>query len=302
MLQRRPANLVDHWEQGRYLRVLTTAEGLALVEVQNHGTIDDPDLRISVRAGRPSAAARRGLERTVRKVLGLDVDPSFLQRLAKVERRLRPTTIALRGMRPPRFPGFFEAFANVVPFQQVSLDAGVAVVGRMVERFGRSIVQGGRRFHAFPTAADVADASLAALRRCGMSSRKAESLRYLAGVIESGELTEDQLSRMPSAEALRLLTELPGIGPWSAGVVLLRGLGRLDVFPAGDVGATRGLGALLGLRRGARLDPIVVRIGDHRGYLYFCALGGSLLARGLIHAAPRHRAPAAMGAGSCQRP
>jgi DNA-3-methyladenine glycosylase II len=274
--------------------VLTTADGLALVEVQNHGTIDDPDIRVRFRSGSPSAAARLGVERTVREVLGLDVDPGFLQGLAKIERKLRPTALALRGMRPPRFPGFFEAFANVVPFQQVSLDAGVAVVGRLVERFGRSIEQGGRRFHAFPTARDVARAPLAALRRCGMSSRKAESLRYLASVIESGTLTEDKLSRMRSAEALRLLTELPGIGPWSAGVVLLRGLGRLDVFPDGDVGATRGLGALLGLRPAASLAPIVERAGDHRGYLYFCALGGSLLARGLIHAAP-HRLSADTG-------
>jgi 3-methyladenine DNA glycosylase/8-oxoguanine DNA glycosylase len=286
VLQRRPANLVDHWEQDRYLRVLTTADRLALVEVQNRGAIDAPDIRVSVRSGSPSGATRLELERTIRKVLGLDVDPDLLQGVAKIERRLRPTALALRGMRPPRFAGLFEAFANVVPFQQLSLDAGVAVVGRLVERFGRYIEQGGRRLHAFPTARAVAEAPLAALRRCGLSSHKAESLRYLAGEIASGRLTEDQLSRMGSTEALQLLAELPGIGPWSAGLVLLRGLGRLDVFPAGDVGAARGLGALLRLRPGAALDPIVERVGDHRGYLYFCALGGSLLARGLIHAAP----------------
>jgi hypothetical protein len=39
---------------------------------------------------------------------------------------------------------------------------------------------------------------------------------------------------------------------------------------------------------GARLDRVVERFGAYRGYLYFCALGGSLLAKGLIHAAP-HR-------------
>ena len=52
---------------------------------------------------------------------------------------------------------------------------------------------------------------------------------------------------MSSAEALRVLTELSGIGPWSASLVLLRGLGRLDVFPPGDVGAQGGLRALMHL-------------------------------------------------------
>jgi DNA-3-methyladenine glycosylase II len=82
------------------------------------------------------------------------------------------------------------------------------------------------------------------------------------------------------------LAELPGIGAWSAGVVLLRGLGRLDVFPPGDVGAQRGLRAVMHLGPGAALGRIIERFGNHRGYLYFCALGGGLLAKGLIRAAP----------------
>jgi hypothetical protein len=45
VLQRRPSNPVDLWEQGRYFRVLTLTRGLALVEVDNRGTIDDPDCK-----------------------------------------------------------------------------------------------------------------------------------------------------------------------------------------------------------------------------------------------------------------
>jgi DNA-3-methyladenine glycosylase II len=254
--------------------------------VENRGTIDDPDVRFSVLRGNPSSAARHELGQAVRRVLGLDVDPEPLQRLAEAERALRPTALALRGMRPPRFAGLFEAFANVVPFQQLSLDAGVAIVGRLVERFGEHVEHRGRRFHAFPTAGAFAEARLEALRRCGLSSRKAEALRTLARAIESGELTEERLSGMSTNDALRTLTELPGIGPWSAGVVLLRGLGRLDVFPPGDVGAQRGLRAVMHLGPRESLGRIVGRFGDQRGYLYFCALGGGLLAKSLIRPAP----------------
>ena len=286
VLQRRPVNPVEVWEQDRYLRALATADELALVAVENRGTIDDPDVRFSVLRGNPSSAARHELEQAVRRVLGLDVDPEPLQRLAEAERALRPTALALRGMRPPRFAGLFEAFANVVPFQQLSLDAGVAIVGRLVERFGEHVEHRGRRFHAFPTAGAFAEARLEALRRCGLSSRKAEALRTLARAIESGELTEERLSGMSTNDALRTLTELPGIGPWSAGVVLLRGLGRLDVFPPGDVGAQRGLRAVMHLGPRESLGRIVGRFRDQRGYLYFCALGGGLLAKSLIRPAP----------------
>jgi 3-methyladenine DNA glycosylase/8-oxoguanine DNA glycosylase len=288
VLQRRPTNLVDLWERDRYLRVLQSGNELILVEVANRGTVDDPDLRLCWLSGVPSPAAQVALGQTMRKVLGLDVDPEPLQSLVQAERKLRPTAEALRGMRPPRFAGLFEAFATVVPFQQVSLDSGVAVVGRLVQRFGNYLEHEGRRFHAFPTAATIAEARPAALRACGLSLRKADSLRFVARAIASGKLTEDQLAGYRTIDALKMLTELPGIGPWSAGLVLLRGFGRLDVIPAGDVGAQRGLGELLHLAPGGEpLDRIVERFGAHRGYLYFCALGSKLLARGLIQPAPR---------------
>ncbi|MEO7113508.1 MAG: DUF488 family protein [Polyangiaceae bacterium] len=286
VLQRRPTNRVEIWENERYLRVLATADGLLLIEVSNHGTIDEPDVRFTVLQGSPSMTTRTAVGRTLRAMLGLDVDPEPLRALTEAERRLRPTARALRGMRPPRFSELFEAFVNVVPFQQVSLDAGVAIVGRLVERFGESLEHDGRLFHASPTPIVFADTSPSALRACGLSAQKAETLRRIARAITSGELAEEKLSAMSREDALRFLTKLKGIGPWSANLVLLRGLGRLDVFPPGDVGATRGLGRLLGVRSGSSLDRVVARFADRRGYLYFCSLGSSLLAKGLIHAAP----------------
>ena len=288
VLQRRPTNVVDVFDSNdRYLRALATPDGLVMVAVKNHGTLDAPALRLEVLHGAPSAAARADIERTVRQILGLDVDPAPLERLARSQRALAPTARALRGMRPPRFAGLFEAFANVVPFQQVSLDAGAAVVRRLVERFGEPLQSDDLCAYAFPRAGAVAEAPLEALRACGLSQRKGEALRQIARAIESGALTEGELEAMPSDEAIRALTALPGIGPWSANLVLLRGLGRLDVFPPGDVGVARGLGALTGQAKGPALERMVERFGDHRGYLYFCALGGALLARQLIHPAPR---------------
>ena len=156
VLQRRPTNLVEVWEQGRYVRVLRTSEDLTLVEVENRGTIDEPDVRYSLRHGNPSTPTRRQLARTLRKVLGLDVDAGPVQRLVEADLRLGPVALALRGMRPPRFAEWFETFVNVVPFQQLSLEAGLAIVGRLVERFGEQLEQSGRRFQAPPTARAVA--------------------------------------------------------------------------------------------------------------------------------------------------
>ncbi|GEL73228.1 DUF488 family protein [Myxococcus virescens] len=285
VLQRRPTNLVDVWEDGRYLRALTVSDGLVLVEVSNQGTMDAPQVRFRVLAGDDSRGAHAEIARVLRRGLGLDVDPEPLDRLLQAERKLGPIARALRGMRPPRFPSLFETFANVIPFQQVSLDAGVAVVRRLVARFGRSLPHEGQERYAFPTAAAIAEARLDAIRSCGLSARKAEALRAAAAAIQAGDVTEAMLSQMSSAEAMRMLTGLRGIGPWSAALVLLRGFGRLDVFPEGDVGVIRGLSGLMDVEPGPALERLIRRFGELRGYLYFCSLGSALLARGLIHAA-----------------
>ena len=285
VLQRRPANASDLWVRGSYLRVLTLTRGNALIEVRNQGTVDDPDLRLSIRSGVQTAGAQVEARTAVHRILGLDIDPAPLLRSVSAETAIRAKCRALRGMRPPRFAGLFEAFASIVPFQQLSLDAGVAIVARLILRFGSRLQHDGRRFHAFPTARQIANARVASLRSCGLSQQKARTLMGLAALVESGELREADLAGMRTSAALERLKALPGIGPWSAGLVLLRGLGRLDVFPPGDAGAARGLQALAGLDPRS-LESFIEGFGEHRGYLYFCALGASLLARGYIHPAP----------------
>jgi len=140
VLQRRPANLVETWEHDRYLRVLKTSDDLVLIEVENRGTIEEPDVRYVLRHGNPSTLTRRELAQTLRKVLGPRCRPDPDATSGGGRSQLRSTALALRGLRPPRFADWFETFANVVPFQQqVSLDAGVAIVGRLVERFGKRL-------------------------------------------------------------------------------------------------------------------------------------------------------------------
>jgi DNA-3-methyladenine glycosylase II len=282
VLQRRPSNLVDVWERGRYVRVFEIDGRLVLVEVENLGTIDAPAVRYCIRSGESSTAVAGHL----RRMLGLDVDPAALRFSTPIGGALQTAVAGLRGMRPPRFASLFETFLNVVPFQQLSLEAGLTIIGRLVQRLGRTLEYGGRQYYASPTEQTIAVARLDRLRACGLSRAKAQTLRDVARTIVAGNLNEADLLRMQSREALHVLSELAGIGPWSAALVLLRGLGRLDVFPPGDAGAARGLGPLLELDRRVSFDRAIERFGDRRGYLYFCGLGANLLARGLIHAAP----------------
>ncbi len=293
VLQRRPTNRVNLWEGGRYLRALPTAEGLRLVAVENRGTIDAPDLRGLVFGGSISMRSQEQLSATIQRLLGSAVDPAPFYRVARRDPRLHAVTASLRGLKPPRFPTLFETIANVIPFQQVSLAAGDAVVGRLVDRCGARLHLGDRTYDAFPRPEHVAAVDVDALRALGLSRAKAATLRDVALRILAGELSEERLEALPSDEAMEVLMALPGIGPWSAGLMLLRGLRRMEIFPAGDVGAAKNLGRLLGAETPARdggQQALLAEMGDTRGYLYFYALGWRLLHEGLITPAPGHEA------------
>jgi DNA-3-methyladenine glycosylase II len=286
VLQRRPTNLIDLWDGERYRRAVRIDGRPVLLEVQNSGTIEVPDLRLSILGGAAAAHARVDASETASAILGLDQDVTLYERCAEAERTLRSTAIALRGMRAPRYPDLFETFANVIPFQQLSVEAGMAVVAQLIRRFGQVMTVQGSCFHLFPRAGVIADARTVSLKQCGMSLRKAQTLRSVARSIASGALTAGSIAELPSSEAIDRLTEVSGIGAWSASLVLLRGFGRLDVFPPGDAGAERSLMALMRLRSPTSLARIVDRLGDCRGQLYFYGIASRALEAGLIRTAP----------------
>jgi DNA-3-methyladenine glycosylase II len=191
----------------------------------------------------------------------------------------------LRGLRPPRFDSLVEAVGLTVPFQQLSLEAGVSIVNRLAQTLGRAVRADEHEGWLFPNAERLADTSIDAFQTCGLSAAKAQTLRSAARLIADGILSEDQLEALPTPEARGRLQELGGLGPWTADVILLRGLGRLDVFPRGDVSARRNLAALLG--RSTPLtareeDELLARLGPARGMLYFYGLAWRRALQGVL--------------------
>ena len=87
------------------------------------------------------------------------------------------------------------------------------------------------------------------LCRLGLSRAKAKTLLHLAGEIQAERLDLEGLGDLDPGDAHRILTALPGVGPWTADAYLLFCLGHSDAWPAGDVASKRECNSALHSRR-----------------------------------------------------
>ena len=265
-LRRLAGNTVDVvGADGAFYRALQDERGTELVAVRQRG-----DGAVEVRAtGRD---AERWLP-AIARMLGTDVDLRRWYSRARAIGWLARLAGALRGLKPPRYPTLWEALAHAIIFQQISIHAAAAIMRRAVERLGTNVALGAVRCVAFPPPQRWIESSYAVLREAGISANKIAHLRYAARAVAEGAVVEAQLEPLPTAEAAQRLCAIRGIGPWSAAVVLLRGMGRLDTFPLRDSGVARSLALLAGeenVDQGALLE----RLGDVRGMLYYHLLLG----------------------------
>jgi DNA-3-methyladenine glycosylase II len=133
--------------------------------------------------------------------------------------------------------GNFPALVRSVTYQQLAGAAARAIHGRLVASLGEVTPE---RMMALTTEE---------LRAAGLSARKAESLRDLAGKVLDGtiELDSRRLSRQSDEDIVARLSTVKGIGKWSAEMFLMFQLRRLDVWPTGDLGVRRGYGLAWGI-------------------------------------------------------
>jgi DNA-3-methyladenine glycosylase II len=275
VLRRLSSNIVDVFtEDGAYYRAFDLAAGTGVLRVRQRapGELD---------VGLSGAWESDRATELVRRMLGADRDLRTFEWRARDIPWLRDFAPQVRGVKPPRYPSLWEACVNAVTFQAVSLAAASAVMARVVTLCGTRVESEGRTLFAFPKPERLLAAEAAQLRAAGLSQAKIAALRGIATALVAGDLSEAALEPLDTPEAIDALCRLRGVGPWTAAVIALRGLGRLDVFPANDSGVLRGFKALEGCEA-ADLPAVLAALGDVRGMFYYMLLLHRLVARGEV--------------------
>ena len=174
---------------------------------------------------------------------------------------------------------------NGIACQQLSLVVGVHLLNRLTAAYGFPAEAGPEGLHAFPGPAELAAVDPAELKSLGFSLAKARTIIASARAILDGHLDLEGLDGAEDGAVLERLMCLHGVGRWTAQYVMLRGLGRLHIFPGDDVGARNKLESFLGLDR--KLDyegveSVVSRWAPYGGLVYFHLLLDSLSQAGLV--------------------
>jgi DNA-3-methyladenine glycosylase II len=175
----------------------------------------------------PGGTTNEAISAQLERMLSLDVDASRFgeiianDKIVELLERLRP------GLRPVLYPSPYEAAARAIIGHRLFVRQAASVSGRVSLEHGEAVMIAGRLVHAFPSPERLA--SLTPVE--GLSDRKVSQLRALGTFTVKGGLDSVGLRSMKYPEALTYLQQLKGIGPFSAELIMLRGVGDSDAFP-----------------------------------------------------------------------
>lgn len=166
--------------------------------------------------------------------------PAEIAHLKHRDRKLGRAIDRIGPIERQVIPDLFAALVHSVVAQQISRKAADTVYGRLGARLGEI------------TPAAVTASDLSAIQGCGLSLRKAGYIKGIGEAALCGDLNLAELGRLPDEGVVRKLAALPGIGVWTAEMMLIFSLCRPDVVSWGDLAIRRGMMRLYGLKELSR--------------------------------------------------
>lgn len=232
-----PSAILESVDGQTYRRAWRTQRGFELVSVERAGS----GLRVRVEGSRADAESLAHAVHRVRHIFSLDIEAGAFQELVATDPILARLVGNDRHARPVLIADPFECLVWAIIGQQVGVGFARTLRQALVHMLGHEATFEGSRFRIMPEAQALVRVDEEALRALHFSRAKIRYLRAAAQAVAEGALDFASLATQPCAQALAVLTRFPGIGPWTAEMVMMRGLGIRSVWPAADLGLRRAL-------------------------------------------------------------
>lgn len=285
ILRRRKNNLIDVQDKEVYTRIFQIDNKVVKTLITQKGSVDKPILEVEVICKQNVYNLNVKIRGILKKMLNTQKDYSGFYQMAVNDKVLKALAERFRGLKPPRFPGLFEAIVNAIACQQVSLDVGVILLSRFAEKYGSRFNEVFPQSYSFPEPVSIREVTEQDLRKLGFSISKSRSIIMIAKAFRQNILTDRRFEHMQNSQAVKRLTSMKGIGRWSAEYVLLRGLGRIDVLPGDDAGVRKNIRRLFNLSAESDYETVhrlVSRWQPYAGFVYLHLLLDKLAFKKLI--------------------
>lgn len=233
-----------HYEGGgsEHLRFAFVADGLGSGEQEVAGAYVYPEGEKVVVETYGEAAPETVRDQTER-ILSLDVDGGRFLEIGERDPVVGGLQGRYPGLRPVCFYSPYEAAAWAIIGNRIRIVQAAKAKARMAEELGEPVELRGKKEQAFPGPSRLLHLN----NFPGLSGRKAEYLRELSRAALEGKLEASYLRSLSTTEALARLKELPGIGDFSAELILLRGVGEPDRCPTHEPRLARAVAKAYGL-------------------------------------------------------
>jgi DNA-3-methyladenine glycosylase II len=206
--------------------------------------------------GQPPAQLTCRAARDLEQMLCLDVDATGFSALGKHDRVVGALQRRFPGLRPVLFYTPYEAAAWTIVSQRIRMTQAARVKARLGDQLGDH--------GAFPAPARLAQ--LTAPQQ-GLTTRKIDQLHTVAAAAHDGALTRAQLRAMTYQDGLEYLMQLPGIGPFSAELILIRGVGHRDALPDHDARLHQAIHSAYKTTDDAAIQPITDTWRPYRAWV-----------------------------------
>lgn len=231
---------IRKYENGRYWQVIRANGKLILIILKASGTIDKPKLLVELKSDKEiSNNEKKTVNEIVCSLFNLDTDLKPFYEGVKNDRIMSRIVHKLKGLKGPSTETAFEALISSITEQQISLNVASSIERRMIRAFGDRLKLEDKLYYAFPTPEKLASVTLEQLRECGLSQRKAEYIIGVAKLIAEKKLDLDKLKSYKTEEIIKELSQIRGIGAWTAELTMVRGMHRQEVIPTDDPGLRR---------------------------------------------------------------
>ena len=259
------------YKDGIWRRAFKIGDRLVPVKITSIGTVEKPKLQVNI-FSKLDVKEKKYLADKIADIFRLRDDLRELYNFMDKDEILLDIKNKLYGLRPPGIgASIFEGMVRVIIQQQISLRVAYVVTGELVRRFGEKIEINGEPYYDFPSPEVLANVDESKLRECKLSRQKARYIKELVlKVADRYDL--EKIRKMNNDEAIEELMKFKGIGRWTAELILITTLGRMDLCVPDDLGARKAVSYFYfdgKLQSGDAVRKFTERWGKFKGWIIY---------------------------------